>query len=430
MKLFKKISAFLLAAIMLVSVMSLVSCDKGNTDEGTNEGEGGKLTEDGKMVYTVSVKDALDNPYTNGIIVQFLKDGAQVAMQVCNENGVAEKALEPGEYDVELMFTGDAEGYHYNKEGLKVSEDKASLEVVLAYALTGEYKNLAAPEGDVEAYDIGVGCTYVSINAESRNYFLFTPTQSGTYQFSVVDDKGAIGYYGAPHFVQQLSAAEVVDNKVDISISSSMIGTGDAGTSVLVIGVDSFDGVTECVVSVERIGDAAFSIEDIPFDVYKTTAKLSEYKLPAGASIKEFDIKASSDKYKLVFNETDGFYHLDSENGPLVLVRLTEDPKYLPCFKNILDRSGVVKYFYDEDGNCNRKEDYATCLMEYFEYVDEEQGVYPLTEDLKYIIEQRGEHVGWWDPESYGYIFKDENGVNVPGINNDIAWLFMCCYID
>lgn len=68
--------------------------------------------------------------------------------------------------------------------------------------------------------------------------------------------------------------------------------------------------------------------------------------------------------------------------------------------------------------------------MKYIEYVDEDEGVYPLTEDLKYIIQSRGEYVGWWDIDSNGYIFKDLNGNKIKDINPDIAWLMMCCYIE
>ena len=69
-------------------------------------------------------------------------------------------------------------------------------------------------------------------------------------------------------------------------------------------------------------------------------------------------------------------------------------------------------------------------MLEYIEYVDENVGVYPLTEDLKYIIQQRGDYAGWWNIDGQGYIFKDMNGNNDSSINEDIAWLLMCCYIE
>ena len=89
---------------------------------------------------------------------------------------------------------------------------------------------------------------------------------------------------------------------------------------------------------------------------------------------------------------------------------------------------GQSVVFYDEDGNFVKKESYSELLLEYIELADTETGVYPLTEDLKYIIQQRGEYVGWWDAESPNFIFKDATGLPVEGLNTEIAWLFMCCY--
>ena len=90
--------------------------------------------------------------------------------------------------------------------------------------------------------------------------------------------------------------------------------------------------------------------------------------------------------------------------------------------------SGVSKYFYDENGEFVKKEKYDDCLLKYFEIMDEESGLYPLTEDLKYIIQSRGEYSGWFDINNSLYLFKDEQGNKVPGINSEISWLFICCY--
>ena len=125
----------------------------------------------------------------------------------------------------------------------------------------------------------------------------------------------------------------------------------------------------------------------------------------------------------------DGFYHLDDANGPLVLMYLGEDVQYLDCFKTILDHTGVNRYFFDENGEFIRKEDYVDCLGKYIECMDEDKGVYPLTEDLKYILQMEGEDSGWFDTDNSLYLFKDDNGNYVDGINNEISWLFMCCYI-
>lgn len=382
----------------------------------------------GQKKYTVTVKDALGNPYTDGVIVQFLQDGKQVAIQSCDEEGVATKKLDKGEYTVAIMSTDDEVSFYY-EEDLKLTEKERELEVVAAYRVNSEAQTLYVGSEEYDAYHLSKGCTYVDLTAEARTYFLFTPTEAGNYEFSIADDADVeIGYYGAPHYVQSVNAAEVVDNKFTISVSADMIGKGDTGTTVFVLGVDG--KAKNCVIGIQRLGDAVKTLADEPWTIYETTAELETYTLPEGAQIKEFDLTASTDTYKLVLNEKDGFYHLKSADGPLVLVRLAEDCDYIACFKTMLDRSGVVKYFFDKDGEFEKKVSYSECLLEYIEYVDEANGVYPLTEDLKLIIQQRGDYAGWWDIESNGYIFKDVDGNNDSSINADIAWLLMCCYIE
>lgn len=381
-----------------------------------------------ETTYKVSVTNANNDPYTTGVVVRFMKDGQQAAMQVVGENGVAEKTLATGEYTVELTFTGNADDYYYDKTNLKLTAEKPEISVVLAEK-AGEAVPLLYGEDGVTtyAYAAGVGSTYVELS-EGRNYFLFTPQTPGMYKFTTTDPTAVIGYYGAPHFVQTMSAAEVVDNSFSLSIRASMIGTNGTGTTVIVVGIDKGEK-DSCMLNIIRTGDPEHSIEDEPWMIYPAKTEPKPYTLPAGAQIGEFDLTADSSKYDLVYNEADGFYHLNTADGPLVLVRLGQDTKYLASFKAMLEKSGVVKYFFNEDGSFQKKESYSECLLQYIANMDEESGVYPLTEDLKYIIQQRGDHTGWFDPEHSIYLFKDANGINLPGINPEISWLFMCCYI-
>lgn len=409
----KRIAAWLLAVLCMTLLFA--SC-------GDNAG--------GDQTYTVTLKDAFGTPYT-GVVVKFLQDGEQVAMQPCDENGVVSKTLAGGDYTVELSPTDSAMSY-YTETELTLTTKKTTLDVVLAKTVSGEPETLSVGAEEFAAYAVSEGATYVELTEGKRSYYLFTPTQAGTYEFSVVNNaKVTLGYYGSPHFVLESNSAELVDGKFTISVSAGMIGTGDGGTSVYVIGVDAADAATtSCVLGIQRTGDPQKTIADEPWTIYETTSELAPYTLPEGYAIKEFDLTASTDTYPLVFNETDGFYHLNTVDGPLVLVRLAEDTDYIACFQTILDRSGVTKYFYDENDAFVRKESYSECLLEYIECVDEAEGVYPLTEDLKYIIQQRGDYVGWWDIESSGYLFKDLDGNNDPSINAEIAWLMMCCYVE
>lgn len=415
MNFIKKIISICLVLILALSIFALTGCDSG------------------EEVYTVYVKDAFGNPYTSGIIVKFMDGDKQVAMQTVNDKGIATKTLESDTYDILLSFTDQDAQYYYDTD-IEVSSDKTEVDVILAYRVnkgTSEKLSVGEEGKEFDAYYVNSGCTYVDLKKNSRNYFLFSPTQSGNYEFSIADnEKVTIGYYGAPHFVQKNSAAEVKDNKFTMNVKSDMIGTNGTGTSVFVIGVDAKKDVTNCVIGINRLGDPIKTIEDEPWTIYQKTVELRDYKLPANLTIKEFDLTASTDAYKLVLNNDDGSYHLNDKNGPIVLVRLAKDCKYIACFKTMLDRTGINKYFFDDNDDFIKKESYSECLLEYIEYVDEDNGVYPLTEDLKYIIEQHGEYVGWWNSENNGYMFKDDSGNNLTNINNEIAWLFMCCYAE
>ena len=410
---FTKILA--MTAALAIAVTATVSCSGGEAS------------------YKVNVKNALGDAYTSGIVVQFMQNGEKVAMQAVNKDGVAEKTLAKGEYDIELSFTDNAEAYHY-EGGAKVTAKSTEIDVILANVPTGETTVIFADGKEYDTYGVSEGCSYVTLEKNARTYFLFTPTQAGEYEFSIKDSANVeIGYYGAPHYVQAQNTAEITDNSFIITVKASMIGTGAGGTSTYVIGIDSKDDKTaNTVLAIDRLGDPKKTIEDEPWEIYKATHEMTPYTLPEGTELCEFDLEASTDKYKLVLNEEDGFYHMDTKDGPLVYVRLTEDCDYIACFGTIIQKQGILKYFYDGKGtdyeNFVKRENYTDCVSKYIECADENSGVYPLTEDLKYIIQQHGDYAGWWNIEGHGYIFRDMNGNPDSSINAEIAWLLMCCY--
>ena len=421
MNAFKKFGALLLCILLLL----LTACGGEQPSDPTSGTVGSSGSE---AEYRVIVVDGSGAPYTTGVIVQFMRNGEKAALQTVDANGVAAKTLEKGDYTVELMFTGDAEDYYYDKTDLTLTADKTELQIILAQTLSAQTEILYVSGKEFTAAHVQTGSTHVELTAGERSYFLFVPQTAGTYRFSVSDATAQVGYYGAPHFVQENSAAEIVDGGFSMSISTGMIGTGNSGTTVLVLGVDAGDSAG-CVLTIERTGEPEYNVAEEPWTVYQATTELKPYTLPAGASLQSFDLTAAADAYSLVLNETDGFYHLNTADGPLVLMNLGEDGQYLDCFKTILDHTGVQRYFFDENGDFVKKESYSECLLQYMEHMDPDKGVYPLTEDLKYIVQMEGDDSGWYDPDNALYLFKDLNGTNIPGINEEISWLFMCCYI-
>lgn len=420
----KKIIALILALSVVCTLFAACGADSGKTPE--------EPTEDASAnpVYTVKVTDPLGNPCSDGIIVRFMQGGQQVSMQIVGPDGTATKELPEGDYSVELKFT-DTEADSGRVETTYEAESKTWNVILSKNMDMNATQTLFAQGKECVAYVVSAGCTHVQLTAGERNYFLFIPSETGKYQFSLVGSTDPLGYYGAPHFVQENNAAEIVneDGSFCINIRAGMVSTGNTGTTVIVLGIDAT--AEDAILAIQRVGDPDWSVEDEPWHTYKPTIDLQPYTHDTSATLVDFDLTASTDTYTLVLG-SDNYYHLGSADGPLVLMRLGKNSggsKYLSDFQTIQDYSGINKYFYDEAGQFIKREDYSQCLLEYFGVMDEDSGLYPLTEDLAYIIQMRGEHTGWFTPDGAMYLFVDRNGNPVPGINSELAWLHQCCYI-
>lgn len=385
-----------------------------------------------EATYQVKVTDAQGNPYTSGVIVKFMQDGKQAGMQPVNAEGVSQKTLPKGDYTVELVFTNEDLSGYYDESKAVLSAKQTTLEIVLMNGVTGEGKQLYATSPitgehkEYTAYSVSAGSTYVTLEAKERNYFLFTPIEAGTYKFSVDNNAFAIGYYGAPHFVQGISAAEVTDNTFTISVSKSMIGDGLSGTSAYVIGVDGGEEDSGCGLTVARIGEPEWNMADEPWTDYQTTHTPTPFtlKLQAGQELAYVDITGATADTKVVLNEADGTYHYGTADGPQVYIHLGKGAPYV-SLQMVIEGDGAAggapirEYFFDDEGKFIKKEDYTNILSDYFANMDPDLKIYPLNSDLVYII-QNGCN-GWWTESDPDFIFE--------GCNPELGWMFALCYV-
>ena len=109
----KRTNAFVLVLVLVLSLV-LTACGQ-STQVPT-----------GPADYSVKVTDAKGVPYTSGVIVKFMKDGAQVAMQPIDASGVATMNLERGSYTVELVFTAPLE-WQLKDQGLDIINTAVSI---------------------------------------------------------------------------------------------------------------------------------------------------------------------------------------------------------------------------------------------------------------------------------------------------------------
>lgn len=436
MKKRKKIKAISLAVLMLSCLLS--ACRFAPMVTTTNDVPQ-------TAVYRVKVLGVDGEPATEGVIVRFLKDG-QEQLQKTDAAGVAMREMPKGDYTVEIMFLDPHDAYYYETADMTLTAIKTELTVELAYMADEPTKLHYGSDANrfYEVYHVGVGRTYVPLGAECRSYFLFTPEEAGVYRLSVVGDIYAVGCYGTPFFIQQSNTGVADGNMTLITVSPDMIGANPSGTAVFVIGVDNPEkALVNALLQIERV--SAYVDTSVPTQIYETTGSLTAWTLPEDAILHSFDLTAPTGAYTLVLDEETGFYHLASVEGPLVLVCLGEASnhrlQYAASYDTVLQTVRVNKYFTDHNGNYTYKEDYSPCLQNYIgnrdlftgQYVggcvDRETGLYPLTADLMYIIQQSGDYAGWWDILHNGYLFKDVHGENDPAVNPEIAWLFMCVYM-
>ena len=451
----KRFRALLLAVLMVCSLLAMSAC--GDSEEptepqttGTTESTGTPETEPsetepaGDVNYKVTLTDGVGRPYTEKVKVRFNQAGAQVAMAIVNADGVVEKTLPRGDYDIQIESFSSDVTFYYDAAAAKVTADAPELQIVLAQeTVDAEGNPVVSTEGifaggkDTVAWQISAGSSHVKLTAGERNYFLFVPAQPGTYEFSVTGNDASVGIYGAStHFIQDHSTYEVVDNKITLSVQPSMIGTGSTGTTVFVIGLDGAEGITDAVLNVICVGDPEWSFTEEPWTNYEPKQEIVPYTLPEGITLKPFNLTAATEDCQLVYNEVDGTYHLGTADGPRVFVQLGSSMQgisLLAMVGEIIIQNGVpmqtgsapFRYSYNNGQDDFFKEDYTDAMRQYVTNRDKASGVYPLNEDLYYILPMGIEQNGWCREDTANYLFAGQEG-----INHEIAWMFLLVYED
>lgn len=366
----------------------------------------------GTTGYTVKVVDYYGKPVQN-VAVTFLSNGAYAGMKMVDSNGTATMKLLEGDYTVSLAFSGS---YHYNAGTAVLSASQTSVTIQAIAKRGTEAAELFVGGTSVgDAYYVPVGATYVSdMQANVMNYYLFTPEVSGVYSVTTTSANAKVSYWAASTY-PNLVGSNYDNNTFTVNVKESMLG------NTLVIGIN---GATDAVLVITRTGDAILDESDIVAEVYKGTVTPTAYKVKESGTLTYFDLTASG--YTLV-KDGAGYYHLNTVTGPLVYVNLGQTAPYIQ-FSDMLGVTSSYgtnfgKTFYDDNGTAVRKENYTELMMKYCQCMDEDTGLYPLNDDLIYMIRQGGGYKGWWDSTNANYLFSE-----LSGLNTEIAWMFACCY--
>ena len=357
-----------------------------------------------ETAYHIRAEDALGQPCA-GLQVQFQAGGQVAAEIVTDEKGEAVAVLP--EYGYQILPVTDA---YY-----QVQTGREQVHIQLTHRPEETTRTVFANGREHTLYYIKEGNTFVQLQKGERSYFLFAPTREGRYRISGEDV--LVGYFGSAEFVQPENLAEADGDGIVCNVSPGMLGTE------LVLGVDG--GKDSCILQIQYLSEPEITWEELPWTQVAVTHHPQPFALDleAGQKLTYLDIRAGKEDYPLFLGE-DGFYRLYSQDGPMVYLNMGPSAPYV-SLQQLVEGEGKIggtafcRYFFDENGEFVKKEDYTDILSSYFSCLDVNYGIYPLTEDLAYIL-QNGS-IGWRDATSEDYMLL--------GCTPEIGWLFACCYV-
>ena len=380
---------------------------KATFEKGEKEDDGDSSNDAQKKSYSVTITDE-NGKGLPGISVSF--SGVSMETATTDQNGKATVSLPADSYSVSFIAP---DGYQA-AASYALTASQTSLTIKLTTAMSGKYTNLYVGR----AYHMSVGTNKVKLAEGGVNYFIFEPTQEGSYKIAVPTAGAAISYWGGntSFIFDQSASAGVSGNAFTVNVKESNIGI------IYIIGVTPDSGVSAADLAITRTGSAVLDATDMPWTVYTGTHTPAAGFFPADAAgtLTYVDIAQSHTAVK----GSDGYYHLDSDDGPILYINLGNSAPYL-SFNKMLNGDGAAggtrygKYFYNADGSFKEKIDYSDCMQSYIAAMDG-KGLYPLTDDLIHMVQKGGSQ--WWDASNPNYLFSGKT------INSATAWMFAVCY--
>lgn len=381
--------------------------------------------------YGIWIVDGLGNPVTD-IIVKVMKNGEMVKMYPYKGEYTAFD-IEDGEYTVELDLSQTGIDYVYDTESCIISPDHRSTTVRLFKKVEGSMSVFVGDpiSKDYNAYFVDQGSYQVSLTPNDYTFFVFRPSVSAIYTVTYECDKAlTVSYHGSTFFVQ---GHDLADSSTDISeyengLSVNVYPGNVGGDMVFAIKSSS---ATECILNIKYAGDPGSRLADEPWTPYLEDADKVNQQLAMKGEGTYTAIDVTDLTLSAVFNESDGFYHLNSVDGPIIYIDLTSDSKFISSIQTICAHQRMGVYIYDVNGKIVEKRSFNELFMQYgmpgtAEEKTEEPIRVPLTEKLADAIRDFGSKSSWWSPTSEANIF-------IPSLlgkpyNQEYAWLLFCGY--
>lgn len=382
--------------------------------------------------YGIWIVDGLGHPVSN-VIVKILKNGELIKMHSYKGEHLA-LDLERDTYQIELDLSQTGVDYTYDTTLCTLTPENPSTTIRL-FKTTSDPTSVFVGypiSSDYNAYEIVAGSYEIPLTPNDYTFFIFRPTSAAVYSITYECESNLqISYHGSSFFVQgsDLSGSSddisTYENGLAVSVYASNIGEGFD----MVFAVWS-GSATSCILNIENAGDPGTRLEDEPWVPYlededKVKEQLAAKKDGTYTAIDVTDLSVAA-----VYNSDDGYYHLGSENGPVIFIDLTTDSRFISSIQTICANQRMGTYIYDESGAVAEKRSYNELFIQYgmpgdTSKVPEPIRV-PLTAKLAEAIQKFGNKNGWWSDNPDINIFH-ASLLGAP-YNQEFAWLLYCGY--
>ena len=386
-----------------------------------------------KESFGIWITDGFGMPLTN-IIVNIEKDGKAVKMfQYKGEYAALD--LEDGSYTVKLDLSGLDDEYIYEADACVLTPDQKSLNIKLYRTAYGEEPlYVSSPiDANYDAFTVrSTGSYKVSLTPNDYTFFIFAPQTPAIYTMTYeCENTLGISYHGGTFFVQgtDLSATAEEFQKYGNGLAFSVYSSNIGATYVFAI---KSEGDSECVLNIQNVGDPGTRLVEEPWTPYLEDADMIEQmkNYPREGTYTTIDLGDTS--LSAVLNPDDGYYHLNSADGPVIFIDFTTDSKYVASIFSICSNQRIGTYIYDSNGNVVEKRSYNELFLQCgmpnpLEVSSAEAGIRaPLTEKLAEAIISFGNNQGWWKENPGTNIFTS-SFAGLP-FNQEYAWLLYCGY--
>ena len=437
----------------------------GGEDPGGEDGPGNKPV--GGYVFTVTLSNAPEVLPADMEAVWTNKNRNEVHSAKF-EDGKAEVSGLNGEYHVTLVnlpadHTYDCNGYNVSNAIREITIE------LLTIIPTKKYKNIE-PQGEksFKFYEISAYGTYRATlkSASDAMGYIFKPTENGSFSFTSWCDVTANQINPILRLYRGVSESyctfqqEINDGGLSGTFTKNFKFNDDFGDENL--GASKMFAIKATVNNIDYPVYVDFTLKrDSDFELDDGSGEpvyangpfaTAEQRNPSGTwqylyhdnvQVKDGTTYDIQDESKVVFNKTDGFYHVGSEDGPLLYAKITKDCQVFPTFDPMSEAWLNLGFTYFMVSLVCEGYNYAPMIRSgngcYAEYcTSNADGAHPVNKELKEFLKAFASARGlFFDGEGTAERaelnkYEGSDTLNPDGINlqsdENSMWLFACGY--